>query len=204
MYVETFCLGMLETNCFVLWNDADEALVIDPSAEAPLILNLIAQKHLTVRAILLTHAHFDHIGALPELAKRSGAPVYLHAAEEGLYRSPLNAMPPLIQPVSGLPVTTPTLTERWSGLEYTVLETPGHSPGGVSFYFAQHGKVFSGDALFRDSVGRSDLPGGDWPTLLTSIRTQLLTLPPETAVYPGHGPATTIARERDKNPFLKN
>jgi hydroxyacylglutathione hydrolase len=203
MQMEAFSLGMLETNCYIVWNEADDALVIDPSAEAALLLNLIARKHLKVRAILLTHAHFDHIGALPELARRCAVPVVLHPAEADLYRSPLNAIPPIIPPIVGLPDTVPTLDERWPGLEYSVLQTPGHSPGGVSFYFAGEGKVFSGDALFRDSVGRSDLPGGDWPTLLAAIRSQLLTLPPETTVYPGHGPSTTIAREAKENPFLK-
>jgi glyoxylase-like metal-dependent hydrolase (beta-lactamase superfamily II) len=194
---------MLKTNCYLVWNDAGQAYVIDPSGEAEVILAAIDERQLDVKAILLTHAHVDHISALPQVSSAFDVPVYLHNSDLGLYRSPHNCFPPWLPAVQGLPATVDELDIEIDGLAYGTLETPGHTPGGVSFYFADSATVFAGDTLFQRSIGRTDLPGGDMPTLAASIRNVLYTLPGATTVFPGHGPATAIGEERAANPFVR-
>ena len=202
MQVACVVVGMLEVNCYLVWQeDSREALVIDPGDDVERIAASIAEHELCPRAILLTHAHVDHIRAVPGIAKLFGIPVWCHARERELYASPANALLPWLPAAEGLPEPSHALPSV-SGLEYTVLETAGHTPGGVCYYFPAAGMLFSGDTLFQDSIGRADLPGGNADVLLRSIRERLLCLPPETKVYPGHGAATTIGAEARLNPYL--
>lgn len=200
--VETLEVGMLAVNCHLVWcENGRDALVIDPGDDAADIAAAVAERDLEPIGILLTHAHVDHIRGVPDLVRRFGIPAYVHPADRPLYDSPENALPPWVPAAEGLPVPAgepPTL----AGKPFSVLDTPGHTPGGVCYLFPEDGIVFAGDTLFQGSVGRTDLPGGNAERLLQSIREQLLTLPAATRVYPGHGPPTTIGSEQRSNPFF--
>ena len=202
----TLPLGELQTNCFIAADaETKAAAVIDPGSDAPQVIAALEARQWSLKYILLTHAHFDHIGAVADLVDATGAPVALHADDLILlhhlggatlfgYRIRPSPEPSLLlQPGQVIEV---------GQLRFTVLFVPGHTLGHVAFHEPQAKAVFSGDVLFRQGVGRTDLPGGDMQTLLTSIHDQLLVLPDETTVYPGHGPATTIGAERRANPFL--
>lgn len=200
-------LGPLQTNCYVLaCTTTRQAAVIDPSWDGRRILERVQQEGWTVSHILLTHAHFDHVGALGELKELTGAPIYMHPdAGPMLERAPTAAAiwsitveppPPADHPLSEGDVLA------IGDLRAEVLFTPGHAPGHVCFYLPEYKTLFDGDVLFKGSIGRTDLPGGDYDLLMVSIREKLLTLPDETAVLSGHGPATTIGDERRQNPFL--
>ncbi len=202
MEIRTLPVGMLEVNCYLLWHPrTSHALILDPGDETDVILDAVRQLRLDVRGILLTHTHVDHIRGVGVVAVALGVPVWVHAADLPMYRSPLNALPPWLPAAADLPepVAQPPQVE---GLPFTVIETPGHSPGGVCFYFAGAGVLFSGDTLFQGSVGRTDLPGGDAAALQCSLARLLRELPPETRVLPGHGPETTMAAEAASNPYL--
>jgi len=202
MQVACLVVGMLQVNCYLVWvEDSREALVIDPGDEGERIAAGIADRKLCPRAVLLTHGHVDHIRAVPVITKLFGVPVWCHLRERELYASPANAVLPWMPAAEGLPEPGGVLPSV-PGLEYAVLETPGHTPGGVCYHFPAAGMLFSGDTLFQDSIGRADLPGGDPDVLLKSIRERLLCLPPETRVYPGHGAPTTIGAEARLNPYL--
>ena len=208
MIRETLSLGPLQCNCTVLGcPETREAVVVDPGAEEDRILTVIRKHGLRVTQILLTHAHFDHIGAVHALQKATGARVCLH--EKDMYLndnlSQQTALfgfspPPRVQVDHFLQHGE---TIAWGRLRLKVLHTPGHSPGGVCFLVADQAMVLTGDTLFYDSIGRTDLWGGDHTQLLRSIREQLLVLEDATRVVPGHGPDTTIGRERRENPFLQ-
>lgn len=201
----TFPLGFTETNCYLVADDAGRAVVIDPGYEPQTIL-AEAQRHAwTVEKVLLTHAHFDHIGAVGEVLAASGASLALHPLELPLYHAGGGAA------LFGLPVgtspepdqlLTPGEPVTVGALRFEVLFVPGHTTGHVAFYLPAAEAVFSGDVLFYDGIGRTDLPGGHYATLLHSITRVLGQLPPETTVYAGHGPATTLGRELRENPFL--
>ena len=205
MRVERFQVGPLENNLYLLTTPgARDAIVVDPSIESEGVLDEIEARGLTVKRILLTHAHIDHIQMVKPFHDRTGAPVWLHADDRFLYDRGAEQAQQI-----GLdwPGTVPI--DHWivegeevgiPGLAVTALQTPGHSPGSVTF--ATEAGLIAGDVLFRGSVGRADLPGGDWPTLLKSVRERLFAYPPETAVYPGHGPLTTIGYEMKTNPFV--
>ena len=193
-------------NCYIIGDPATRAAaVIDPGADDPWVKATLEQHGLTLRYILLTHSHGDHIIGVPSVKQWSGAPVLIHAAEEQMLRdaernfSAMMGAPVAVQ-ADRLLVDGEALTV--GGLELQVLHTPGHSPGGVSLYLAEQGLVFSGDALFAGSIGRTDIPGAEPEKLIPGIKAKLLTLPPATVVYPGHGDATTIGDEAEYNPFL--
>lgn len=206
--VQTFSLGPLQTNAYLLQNSEVEgrAVIIDPGTNPAALLGKM--QGLDIEAILLTHAHFDHIGGLDEVRKRANCPVYIHPLENEWLSSPkLNGSlqwPGVSEPV----ITDPAEYElaegqklKLIGLEFTVYHTPGHSPGSVSFKCGND--LFSGDVLFRMSVGRTDLSGGREADLYNSIRGKLYRFQDEVIVYPGHGPKTTIGYERANNPYVK-
>jgi hydroxyacylglutathione hydrolase len=197
-------LGPIGTNCFVVrsGDEATEAVVIDPGADAAAIDLALASTGATCAAILLTHSHYDHFGALAELAETTGAPVWLPEGELDVFRRPDDFFPGI-----GLPPYTgeaSTLaggeTVDAAGMTFQVTSVPGHSPGHLAYYADGH--LFSGDVLFNGSVGRTDLPFGDWDTLLGSIRSLADAYPPETVVHSGHGPDTSLGAELARNPFL--
>ena len=196
-------VGPLQVNSYVLWNSNHDGLIVDPGAEPDKILACVRQHGVRPTAILLTHGHVDHIGAVPHIAAAFDIPVILHRADHPLYGSPSNALPPWLPPVEGLPQAVATEENRIDGAwALSILPTPGHTPGSVSYYFPGDACAFSGDALFSGSIGRTDLPGGDHEQLRSSLLRELMALPPQTRVYPGHGPRTTIGEEAASNPFL--
>ena len=194
--VETFTLGPTQTNCYVVraGDAADEAVVVDPGYEG------VRSNH-HVAAILVTHCHWDHLGGIAELAEGTGAPVYMPDREADVLENPDAFYPG--QQIRGYPPDARLNgdeTFEIAGLTFETIQVPGHSPGHVAY--STDGALFSGDVLFAGSVGRTDLPFGDWDTLVESIRTLFDRFPPETVVFPGHGPPTTLGAERDSNPFL--
>ena len=200
-------VGPLQENCYVLRGDgSDEVLIIDPGDEAPRLLAAIDQLGGRLAAILLTHTHFDHVGAVAPVARATGAEVWVPELERPVLANIMDYVPWAEFGPYESHEAEHTLSGgerlRLAGLEIDVLFTPGHSPGHVTFSIPDHAAVFSGDVLFQGSVGRTDLPGGDWPTLLESIRLLVESLPPETRVYPGHMGITTLGAERGRNPFL--
>ncbi|MBN2356477.1 MBL fold metallo-hydrolase [candidate division KSB1 bacterium] len=206
MILETRVIGPLGTNCYFFGcSETGEVMVIDPADEADDLLAYLQQSNYSLRYIFLTHTHFDHVGAVAALHKDTAAPIMAHRQERMIAKSiPLQAA------LFGFPrpeafKITDWLTDQQTlsigTLEGKVLHTPGHSPGGVCFLANSH--LFSGDTLFRESIGRTDLPRGSHSKLVQSVRTKLWPLPDETTVHPGHGPATTIAHEKRHNPYLK-
>jgi glyoxylase-like metal-dependent hydrolase (beta-lactamase superfamily II) len=207
--VRMFTVGPVQENCFIVRQQGSErGLIVDPGEEAERLLGaLTALEIKTVEAILLTHTHFDHVGAVAPVARATGAPVYCPELEQQVLANIMDYVPwPGFGPFESYEADhTIKGGERLelAGLGIDVLFTPGHSPGHVTFAIDDEQALFSGDVLFQGSVGRVDLPGGDWPTLLRSIESLIDTYPPETTVYPGHMGVTTLGRERATNPFLR-
>ncbi len=202
-----FTVGPIAENCFVFRRDgSDRGLIVDPGDEAERILNAVEELGINVDGILLTHTHFDHIGAVAPVARATGAPVWCPEIETPVLADINSFVPwPGFGPYESYDADhTVTGGEKLelAGTEIDVIFTPGHSPGHVTYSVPDESVIFSGDVLFQGSVGRTDLPGGDWATLLSSIRTLVDTLPPETTVYPGHMGITTLGAERATNPFL--
>ena len=202
MPVATFPLGPLQTNSYLIHN-AGQAVAVDVGGEPAPMLEYLTEHKLALAAICLTHRHFDHLYGVAELAGATKAVVYAPTGDDSLAETESGkggiwGVPP-VPPFDSLPM--PTGSASFGGMECRVLETPGHTPGGVSLYFPAEKLVFTGDALFYRSMGRTDFPGGDQATLLRSIKDVLFTLPEDTTVYPGHGPATSIGDERKNNPF---
>ena len=196
MNIETFSVGPYEVNCSIVSRGA-ETFVIDPGAEADEIRRRLGTRAIT--AILLTHGHFDHIGAVPELARTfPNCPIYVGERDIPVLTHPLNQNPPDYPSIEKPATVAAAPTEI---LGFRVLPTPGHTPGGVCYFLPDERVLFSGDTLFRGSVGRTDFPGGDMKTLLQSLKS-LTALPADTRVIPGHGDETTLQAERDTNPFL--
>jgi hydroxyacylglutathione hydrolase len=206
--VRTLTVGPVAENCFVLREQgSDRALVVDPGEEAERILAAIGDLGVDIEAILLTHTHFDHIGAVAPVARATGAPVYCPELEVPVLADIMAFVPwPGFGPFESWDAEeTVTGSEQLelAGLRLDVIFTPGHSPGHVTYAIPEHGALFSGDVLFQGSVGRVDLPGGDWATLAASISGLLERFDDETQVFPGHMGLTTLGRERATNPFLR-
>jgi glyoxylase-like metal-dependent hydrolase (beta-lactamase superfamily II) len=223
---EIIPVGMLQCNCSILGDPATgEAIVVDPGDEVERILAIVRRHGLKVRTIVSTHTHIDHVGGLAELHRATGAPVLIHEADLELYKN-------LDVQAQWLGIPTPAMmriqdfvkegdTLRWGGYQARVLHTPGHTPGSISLVVGANpappvegrpaaaadstasARLLAGDTLFQGSIGRTDLPGGSFPQILASIREKLLVLPENLVVYPGHGDTTTIASEREFNPFLR-
>ncbi len=205
MILKNLVVGPLATNCYIVGSESNkEGMIIDPGDEAEAVLKNVKDLELDIKSIVLTHGHIDHIGALKEVKEATGAEVVIHADDaQALQQNSVGAM-------FGVSYPTPLPPDRLlqdgdsvdiSNLHFSVLHTPGHSPGGICLL--GQGVVFSGDTLFNCGIGRTDLPGGSYSQLMDSIHTKLMVLPDDTAVYPGHGPETTIGTERQGNPFLR-
>ena len=207
MEVRSETVGLVQENCFIARPDGgDRAIVIDPGDEPDRLLRAIEDMGVGVDAILLTHTHFDHVGAVAPLAKETGAPVWCPEIEVPVLADIMSFVPwPGFGPFESYDADH-TLkggeTLELAGLTIDVLFTPGHSPGHVTYSIADERALFSGDVLFQGSIGRTDLPGGDMGTLMRSIAGLLERFPDETTVYPGHMGITTLGRERQTNPFV--
>jgi len=209
MIHEILPVGMLVCNCSVLGDDTTgEAVVIDPGDEVERVLEILRRHDLRARYIVATHAHLDHVGGVEQLQRATGAAVLMHKADLPLFEN-LDMQAEML----GLPPPAAVAVDqflkegdrlRCGSLVLEVLHTPGHSPGSLSLHLVGASpKVFSGDTLFQGSIGRTDLWGGSYEEIMRSLRTRLLVFPDETPVFPGHGPATTIGDERERNPFLQ-
>jgi len=208
MIHEILPVGMLQCNCSIFGDEQSrEAVVIDPGDEIQRILAILEKHQLRVKAIVITHAHIDHIGGAAKLKAATGAPVYMNANDQPLSEH-------LDTQASWLGMATPEKTNidvdaregekiALGPAEFHVLHTPGHTQGSISLWIPAENKLIAGDTLFLDSIGRTDLPGGDYQQILRSIHDKLLPLDDTTAVIPGHGSNTTIGRERARNPFLQ-
>ena len=207
MILSTLVVGKIKTNCYLVGcPETGAALVVDPGDEAERILAEVTRQRLTVQMIVLTHFHFDHVLAAEAVRARTGAPLAIHAREAQHLANP-PALFRFFAPGAPTGLVADRLlqdgeTITVGTLEVRVLPTPGHSPGGISLWLPQEQVVLTGDALFHEGLGRTDFPGSDGGLLLQSVREQLLTLPEETMVYPGHGPSTTIGHEKSHNPWL--
>jgi hydroxyacylglutathione hydrolase len=203
--VDSYVLGPAQENCYVVRAaGASEAVVVDPGDAAAELRLELARAGARCSAILVTHCHWDHIAAVADLAEGTGAPVHMAREEARVLASPdefYAALGVRIRPYEADVLLDGDETLELAGLEFQTLSVPGHSPAHLAFY--TEGSLFSGDVLFAGGVGRTDLPGGDWETLLESIRALLERFGPETTVYPGHGPETTLGRELATNPFLR-
>jgi glyoxylase-like metal-dependent hydrolase (beta-lactamase superfamily II) len=205
MEIKKYTLGQLGTNGYLVIKE-DNILIIDPAGEPNRLIKEIDTLAMKPKAILLTHAHFDHIGAVDPLRKRYDLPVYLHENEHEWMGNPaLNGSKyfpvkeVIVEPADHSLKPGPMSI---GAFDFTIIETPGHSPGGVAFVFNQERLIISGDSLFNRGIGRTDLPLGDYDTLIQTIKEKLFILPDDYVVYPGHGPETTIGDEKKFNPFV--
>ena len=208
MIHETLRVGVLQCNCSIFGDEQSKvAVVIDPGDDIEDVIAVLRKREWRVSAIVITHAHIDHIGGAAKLKAATGAPVWMNAQDQELYdhldvqAAWLGMEPPARTEIDGSLPDGYVLT--LGPAEFRVLHTPGHTQGSVSVWIPSENKLIAGDTLFRDSIGRTDLPGGNPRQLLRSIGDKLLTLPEETIVVPGHGANTTIGREKERNPFLR-
>ena len=206
MLIHSVAVGITQTNCYIVGcEETQEGVVIDPGGHPQRILKVIEESGLTIRYILNTHCHFDHMGANAEIVAATNAPLALHAAELPLLQARGGAA------MFGVPVNESPMPDlelepgqelQAGTLRFQVLHTPGHSPGSLTFYLEEQGVAFDGDVLFARGIGRTDLPGGSFDTLARSIREVLFAMPDETVIYPGHGPKTTVGQEKRSNPWV--
>jgi len=206
MNIETISVGPLQANCFIVWDEKTrEAIVIDPGDEPDRIIALIKQHNLNVKYIICTHAHFDHIGALPELKNHTGAVIGVHTFEKEIYEGAKDMAAFFGYDIQNLPEPDIYLRDgdslKIGELEFRVMHTPGHSPGGLCLY--GNGVIFTGDTIFAGSVGRTDFYGGSLEELKSSFK-KILSLPQHTKIFPGHGPETTVEIELKENPFSED
>jgi len=206
MHIDALIVGPFESVCYLIWGAERRVLVLDPGADPEAIRARLDAHRVELAGCLLTHGHVDHVSALSALLEGGSAFWAIHPRDLAWTFSASNRLPPYYE-TPRRPASAPRLLEDGqaaaeAGLAFRVLWTPGHSPGGVCFYFPEAGALFSGDTLFRGTVGRTDLPAGDGRQLAASLR-KLAVLPPATRIYPGHGPATTLDDEFRGNPFLK-
>ncbi|TFD97523.1 MBL fold metallo-hydrolase [Jeotgalibacillus salarius] len=202
-------LGPMQTNAYILYNEHKECLIVDPGEEAHKIKDFIKQKQLKPLAVLLTHAHFDHIGAVEEVRSKYEIEVHMHIQEKSWLQTPEKNGSALFQGIK--PIVASPAEQIWEKdkevnigtFKFQLYHTPGHSPGSVSFYFREESLLISGDVLFQGSIGRTDLPGGNMDELMKSITSKLMTLEDHTYILPGHGPVTTLLEEKRHNPFLQ-
>ena len=206
--VRAYPLGYIQTNCYVVSNSEKHCLIVDPGGDGDKLIGELKKLNMKPVAILLTHAHFDHIGAVDQVRDAYEIPVYIHTAEKKWLMDPAkNGSGKYAEIPSIVVKEADVLIQQESKLDIgsfscQVFHTPGHSPGSVTFYFKDDEFALVGDTLFQNSVGRTDLPGGNEAELLKSIHSKLLSLPETTIIYPGHGAATTIEDEMTSNPFL--
>ena len=200
MKLKALVVGPIGTNCYLVFDGKLRRLfVIDPGAEPERILREAEKFAADSARILLTHAHVDHIGACGAVTKKLGvSKVCLNAADAALYSSPENHLLPYLPPAKNLP----PVMDFYAQDDFSVIETPGHTPGSVCLWFKEYNTLFTGDTLFQGSVGRTDLPGGDYDALMRSIHEKLLTLPEDLKIFPGHQYWSTIGREKTSNPYL--
>jgi glyoxylase-like metal-dependent hydrolase (beta-lactamase superfamily II) len=208
MIHEILAVGPLQCNCSVFGDEQSrEGLVVDPGADISRILEIVRRHGLTVKAIVITHAHLDHIGGAQKLKAVTGAPVYMNLNDTELQKLlDIQAAWLGVEEPEQVEIDVPAKDgDRLivGVTEFRVMHTPGHTQGSISLWIPSEGKLVAGDTLFRDSIGRTDLPGGDGRQILRSIHDKLMPLPPETEVIPGHGPNTTIGREKEFNYFLQ-
>ena len=207
--VRMFTVGPVQENCYIVRvKGSDRAVIVDPGEESERLIKALAELGIArLEAVLITHTHFDHVGAVAEVAKAAEAPVICPELETAVLANIMDYVPwPEFGPFQSYEAdrTVGGGEElELAGLRFEVIFTPGHSPGHVTYALPDEDAIFSGDVLFEGSVGRVDLPGGDWPTLMSSIETLVDSFPAETTVYPGHMGVTTLGRERATNPFLR-
>jgi len=192
-------VGMLDVNCYLVpVKESRRLYIIDPGGDADVIVAAAKKCDYDEAIILLTHAHVDHISAVADVVKALNiTKVFLHKNDESLYESPNNHLMPYIPAAENLPKTSDAFND-----DFEIIETPGHTQGGVCYYFKQIPALFVGDTIFSNSVGRSDLPGGNHAQLIGSIKSKLMTLPDDLKLYPGHGQSTTVGNEKKFNPYL--
>ena len=205
MTLRTLCLGELDTNCYIVWDNNGVAMVIDPADDAEQILSVIESEQLSVAAVVLTHVHFDHLLAAEQVCAVTGAPLYIGQGDEDALSDPIRNLSGVFQMCAPISIKADRMLCDGDQLvigelSFTVLETPGHTPGCICLM--RDGVLFAGDTLFYDSIGRVDFPGSDVSSMVASLR-RLTTLPKDMRVYSGHGPATTIGREIERNPYLQ-
>lgn len=210
LFVKTMEVGMLGTNCYLVMDDSDrEGFIIDPGAEARKIIDAASQTRLDCKAILCTHGHMDHVGAVGKVAEAIGAPVMISKTDSGILEGAVRG---IVGKIGAMRVSKPKqdgvgYLEAGQALDFgtrkmRVVPTPGHTPGSMSFIVGQ--SVFCGDLVFQGSIGRTDLRGGSMSQLLQSVRKYIWVMPGDTVIYPGHGPSTTIRAEKARNPYLRD
>ncbi|WP_298439864.1 MBL fold metallo-hydrolase [Geobacter sp.] len=207
MIFDTVVVGPLGVNCFILGcEETGEGVVVDPGADAGRILERVRSRGLAIRYIINTHGHFDHVGGNRPVVDATGAKLLIHRDDVPLLGRAVDVAAMYGLTTENSPAPDAFLedgaTLSFGSCTMAILHTPGHTPGGCCLFLAKEGKVITGDTLFAESVGRTDFPGSSHEALMASIRTKLLTLPDATQVFPGHGPSTTIGRERLYNPYI--
>ena len=205
MTLRTLCLGALDTNCHIVWDESRTAMIVDPADEADKILSVVEAEGLNVAAVVLTHVHFDHMLAAEAVCAATGAPLYVGSGDEAALSDPTRNLSGVFEMCPPIRMKADKVlhegdTIAVGEMSFAVIETPGHTPGCICLYCED--VLFAGDVLFYDSIGRVDFPGGDIPAMVASLR-RLMSMPKDTQVYCGHGSETTIGREIANNPYLQ-